>query len=203
MLRRALYADHQIPADYELHATKFAGGRGNPSLDLTGIGRSINHVWSLSSRSERSGTRHTLRLHQPSDHLVERRRTPGGGRRGASEYYQVFIRSYVACCLGLSGGSDTPHSHATIWRAAPLPVPDRYRHGTFRRRRRHAERRRATGAPSPGYRRRTKIKFQEQVLKDTRGAVRRSSPELELIVCIHRVCAVPTGAFRAATQAAL
>lgn len=32
-LRRALYADHQIPADYELHATKFVGGRGNPSLD--------------------------------------------------------------------------------------------------------------------------------------------------------------------------
>ena len=32
-LRRSLYADHQIPADDELHATKFVGGRGNPSLD--------------------------------------------------------------------------------------------------------------------------------------------------------------------------
>lgn len=28
-----LYAECQIPADYELHATKFAGGRGNPSLN--------------------------------------------------------------------------------------------------------------------------------------------------------------------------
>ncbi len=32
-LRRALYRDHQIPADYELHASKFVGGRGNPSRD--------------------------------------------------------------------------------------------------------------------------------------------------------------------------
>ena len=32
-LRRALYTEFQIPADYELHATRFVGGRGNPSLD--------------------------------------------------------------------------------------------------------------------------------------------------------------------------
>ncbi|GAA1710957.1 hypothetical protein GCM10009745_68760 [Kribbella yunnanensis] len=32
-LRRRLYREHQIPADYELHASKFIGGRGNPSLD--------------------------------------------------------------------------------------------------------------------------------------------------------------------------
>lgn len=34
-LRKALYRDHRIPADYELHASKFVGGRGNPSLDQT------------------------------------------------------------------------------------------------------------------------------------------------------------------------
>jgi hypothetical protein len=32
-LRRRLYQEHRIPADYELHASKFIGGRGNPSLD--------------------------------------------------------------------------------------------------------------------------------------------------------------------------
>lgn len=32
-LRKRLYTAHAIPADYELHATKFVGGRGRPSLD--------------------------------------------------------------------------------------------------------------------------------------------------------------------------
>jgi Protein of unknown function (DUF3800) len=31
--RKALMAEHRIPPLYELHATKFANGRGNPSLD--------------------------------------------------------------------------------------------------------------------------------------------------------------------------
>lgn len=32
-LRQTLYREHQIPADHELHATKFVGGRGHPCLD--------------------------------------------------------------------------------------------------------------------------------------------------------------------------
>ncbi|WP_020576253.1 DUF3800 domain-containing protein [Actinopolymorpha alba] len=32
-LRRTLYADYKIPPAYELHATKFVNGRGNPSTD--------------------------------------------------------------------------------------------------------------------------------------------------------------------------
>lgn len=32
-MRKALYAEHSIPVSYELHASKFAGGRGRPSTE--------------------------------------------------------------------------------------------------------------------------------------------------------------------------
>jgi hypothetical protein len=40
--RAKLVATHQIPKTYELHATKFANGRGNPSLDLAWNRKKVN-----------------------------------------------------------------------------------------------------------------------------------------------------------------
>jgi hypothetical protein len=86
-LRRQMFADYRIPPAYELHTTKFLGGRGNPSTDP---------AWNVSKEARLVVLRKALdAIADPAGILrvgTVCRDTPARGKAYARERVDVYSR---------------------------------------------------------------------------------------------------------------
>ncbi|MGC5660178.1 DUF3800 domain-containing protein [Micromonospora sp. WMMD723] len=98
-LRKKMFAQHNIPASYELHATKFLGGRGNPSLDSSWNGSKQTRTTVVREALATIGTCPVLRVG------TVYRQTTARGKAYSRERGVVYSKlvDHVDNRLGLAG----------------------------------------------------------------------------------------------------